>query len=67
MMKQIKKWACKENDQITTQVLDDGYEKQDMVKWRDAEVLQNTPASTDESEFDFTCLAYTQETNRPAI
>lgn len=31
-------------------VLDDGYEKQDMVKWRDAEVMENDPASADEGE-----------------
>lgn len=32
------------------QVLDDGYEKQDMVKWRDAEVFENVAASADGSE-----------------
>lgn len=31
-------------------VLDDGYEKQDMVKWREAEVTGNDPASADERE-----------------
>lgn len=31
-------------------VLDDGYEKQDMVKWREAEVIENGPASADERE-----------------
>lgn len=31
-------------------MLDDGYEKQDMVKWRDAEVVENVAASADDSE-----------------
>lgn len=35
---------------ITRQVLDDGYEKQDMVKWREAEVVTNTAASADDRE-----------------
>eukprot|EP00752_Nemacystus_decipiens_P018692 g16756.t1 len=29
-------------------VLDDGYEKQDMLKWRDAEVIENIAASADD-------------------
>ena len=29
-------------------VLDDGFRKQDMLKWRDAEVLDNSAASADE-------------------
>lgn len=32
------------------QVLDDGYEKQEQVKWREAEVVDNSPASADDRE-----------------
>lgn len=38
------------------QVLDDGYEKQDMVKWRDAEIVGNDPASMDDSELSLHSL-----------
>lgn len=31
-------------------VLDDGFQKQGMLKWREAKVLDNSPASADERE-----------------
>jgi len=35
---------------LNEQVLDDGYEKQEQVKWREAQVVDNAPASADDSE-----------------
>ncbi len=37
-------------DRWGDQVLDDGYEKQEQIKWREAEVVDNAPASADDSE-----------------